>query len=151
MIEQIKKLIAGGENQHVEFKKAKKDFPNEYTGYEPIIEDESTFKFILKHDFFNQKSDSDQVTHQVSDQVNDQVSDQDDLKNNILEFCIEPKSLSEILSHCGYKSRIHFKNKILNPLIKNGDLSLTVPDKPTSKNQKYVAVKKRLKNDWHKL
>ena len=29
MIEQIKKLIAGGENQHVEFKKAKNDFPND--------------------------------------------------------------------------------------------------------------------------
>ena len=29
MIEQIKRLIAGGENQHVEFKKAKNDFPKD--------------------------------------------------------------------------------------------------------------------------
>jgi len=35
------------------------------------------------------------------------------------------------------KSRRYFREKILNPLIKGGLLKLTIPDKPTSPNQKY--------------
>lgn len=39
----------------------------------------------------------------------------------------------------GVTHRGHFKNKTLNPLIDNGVIKLTIPDKPTSKNQKYYS------------
>lgn len=108
----------------------------EYTGYEPIIEDENTFKFILKHNFYPQKTISDQVTDQVTDQVSDQVS----LKQAILEYCTVERSLVEIIQRFGYSSRVHFKNKILNPLIEKGLITPTQPDRPNSPTQKYYTV-----------
>lgn len=39
----------------------------------------------------------------------------------------------------GFKQRIDFKNKYINPLIEKGKLSLTIPDKSNSSNQKYVS------------
>jgi len=39
-----------------------------------------------------------------------------------------------------YKHRNYFKNTILDPLIEQGLLKLTIPEKPTSPNQKYYSV-----------
>ena len=57
---------------------------------------------------------------------------------NILEFCNEPRTRVEIQEFCGYKSSPHFREKILSPLLKGGQLILTIPDKPNSPKQKYV-------------
>ena len=49
-----------------------------------------------------------------------------------------PRSRREIQEFMGIKSRGFLREEILNPLIKGGLLELTVPDKPTSPNQKYT-------------
>ena len=59
------------------------------------------------------------------------------IEERIIEFCNEPRSLAEIMAYLGYKDRIKFKTKFINPLINNG-LSMTLPDKPKSRYQKYV-------------
>ena len=41
----------------------------------------------------------------------------------------------------GIASRDYFRAKILKPLLTSGKLRMTVPDKPNSKNQKYIANK----------
>lgn len=38
-----------------------------------------------------------------------------------------------------FKRKTNFRNKYINPLIEKGKLSLTIPDKPFSKNQQYIA------------
>ncbi len=48
-----------------------------------------------------------------------------------------PMSALEIMDELGIKSRETFRNTYLNPAIENGLVKLTIPDKPTSKNQKY--------------
>lgn len=58
----------------------------------------------------------------------------------ILEFCKMPHSKSEIMEYCGYKDRKNFVKKHLQPLLNSGQLQMTIPDKPKSKNQKYIAV-----------
>lgn len=133
----------------------------EYTGSNPIIEDGNLFKFILPINFFEKdKNKNDQVeiqdkgrtrgdlekiawqiTDQVSDVVTDQVSDVvNSLEKKIIRFCKRPKSLTEIINKLGYKSKIHFKEKILNSLIKRGLIKPTEL-KLTSSKQKYISVK----------
>ncbi|MDO4664097.1 MAG: AAA family ATPase, partial [Erysipelotrichaceae bacterium] len=58
----------------------------------------------------------------------------------ILEFCVEPRSKVEILEYCGYKNARKFTQNYLWPLLDEGKLKMTLPDKPTSRNQKYIAV-----------
>ena len=59
----------------------------------------------------------------------------------IVEFCNEPKTTNEIMLFLGLKHREHFRAKILKPLLENGLLQLTIPDKPKSPNQKHVRIK----------
>lgn len=74
-----------------------------------------------------------------------ELSEQD---YKILSYCITPKNRVKILSFIGLVNEYkNYKRHIL-PLINNGFLRLTLPDKPTSKNQKYATTelgKKRLK------
>ena len=58
----------------------------------------------------------------------------------ILAFCVEPLSKAEIAEHCGYKNTKNFTQKYLRPLLDSGMLKMTLPDKPKSKNQKYITV-----------
>lgn len=67
-------------------------------------------------------------------------SSQDQLKRKILEFCKEPKSISEITKEFGYPKNTKFREKFINPLLKNGLLKRTISDKPTSSKQKYISV-----------
>lgn len=59
--------------------------------------------------------------------------------NRILEFCKEPKSILEIMGKFGYKSNKTLKRNYIRPLIESGKLRMTIPDKPTSRNQKYIS------------
>lgn len=58
------------------------------------------------------------------------------LTGKILRFCSTPKSITEITAMLGLKDKKWVRRKYLRCLIGNG-LELTIPDKPTSQNQKY--------------
>lgn len=75
-----------------------------------------------------------QVETQVTTQVTTQVA--------ILAFCKEPRSKVEIMEHCGYKNIKNFTQLHLRPLMESGLLQMTIPDKPRSRNQKYMTVHK---------
>ena len=44
----------------------------------------------------------------------------------------------------GYKNRTRFRRDYIKPLVEKGLLNMTIPDKPTSKNQKYIATKQEI-------
>ena len=75
----------------------------------------------------------------VSDQVSDQVSPKD-ITQSILKFCVTEKNKQEICSFIGYKNLTYFTRKYLKPLILSGQLKMTIPDKPNSRNQKYITT-----------
>lgn len=62
------------------------------------------------------------------------------LEEKVLQFCYEPKGILEICEYLGYKDKRSVR-KIIDPLLKLGRLAMTVPDKPNSRNQKYISIK----------
>ena len=58
----------------------------------------------------------------------------------ILKFCSTPKTVLEIMDMLGYKEK-KTARKYVKPLVEQGRLVMTIPDKPNSSNQKYVTIK----------
>ena len=108
--------------------------------YKPEFSSTATdFRVILKNVNYHLSQ-----KNLVSDQDYDQVSDQDklqDILHAVLDFCMTEKSKQEICSFIGYRNLTYFTRKYLNPLLKNGQIKMTIPDKPNSRNQKYITVR----------
>lgn len=51
-----------------------------------------------------------------------------------------PMTANEIMEKLGIKSKETLRKNYLEPAIKEGFVSLTIPDKPTSKNQRYYKI-----------
>ena len=49
----------------------------------------------------------------------------------------KPMTANEIMNKLGIKSKETLRTVYLNPAIEEGAVALTIPDKPTSKNQMY--------------
>ena len=62
------------------------------------------------------------------------------VEEKILAFCVTAKSMLEIADHLGIKDRKTVR-KYLNPLIEQGRIARTIPDKPSSRLQKYVTIR----------
>lgn len=97
---------------------------------------------------------SERVTEQVGTKSGlswDQVESKSGLSrqeiHQITEFCVESKSLIEIMELFNWSNRTKFRNKYIAPLLETDLLEMTVPDKPNSRLQKYrlTIVGKRLK------
>ncbi|MDR3306115.1 MAG: putative DNA binding domain-containing protein [Endomicrobium sp.] len=113
-----------------------------YCGYNPIISDNDLFKFELKINFFSKLTPQDtmHVGMQVAPQDTMHVGMQDENRERrILFFCKTPKTRNEIQQYVKIKNRDYFRRHILNPLIVEGKLELTMPDKPKSRNQRYIS------------
>ncbi len=95
-----------------------------YFGYEPEIIEEDIFKMFFKV----KEDDTQQATQQADERV-----------KNLIHFCKEPRTRQEMQEFLKIKDREYFRTKILNPLIKTGEIKLTLPDKPKSPNQKYYS------------
>lgn len=87
-------------------------------------------KFEVRHGEFS-------VTFQNNIFEVEQEIDKSDMKKAILEFCATPRSRAEILDFTGM-SRYYTTSAILRPLIEQGLLLQTMPDKPKSPKQRYV-------------
>ena len=86
---------------------------------------------------------------QATDLVTDLATDLAvSVEEQVLAFCQQPKSRAEIQQHLGLKHPRHFRTTILNPLLDSGQLLRTIPDKPTSPNQKfYTAPSNRVEGE----
>ena len=63
----------------------------------------------------------------------------------ILKKCKEESSALELMNILGRTNRTKFKLAIIYPLIDQGFIELTIPDKPKSPNQKYRITNKFIK------
>ncbi len=83
------------------------------------------FKVIL----YNQQVSQKQIENRFLDEP----------LQKILEFCSVPRSRKEIAQYLGIETSTYVVKKYLRPLIDLGKISLTIPEAPKSKNQKYVS------------
>jgi len=71
--------------------------------------------------------------------VHSEQDSEQDVMNSIVEFCIKPKSSQEIIEKFKIPNRSFFKRHFLDKLLASGKLKMTIPKKPSSKNQKYYS------------
>lgn len=93
---------------------------NEFIEFMLIMIDEALDEIILSIE---------KESKNISDQV-----------NKLLEI-MEPEipySSNELMSRLGVKTKETLRSSYLNPAIENGLVRMTIPNKPNSKNQKYI-------------
>ncbi|MCQ6963687.1 AlbA family DNA-binding domain-containing protein [Methanolobus chelungpuianus] len=55
----------------------------------------------------------------------------------VLHACVEDSGILELMSVTERSNRTKFRNNVLIPLLSNGFIEMTIPEKPTSSKQKY--------------
>ena len=95
------------------------------------------FRVVLKNVNYNLVT-GDQDSDQDSDQVNDQVFSVEAKRDLLIDFCENPRTREEMMEYVTVVSKRYFRENYIRPLLDAGKLKMTIPDKPNSKNQKYV-------------
>ena len=75
----------------------------------------------------------------VSEGAGEGVSEGASLFERVVAFCNEPRTMKEIQVFCGFASERYVRQHIIQPLVGQERLYRTIPDKPTSPNQKYYS------------
>lgn len=89
------------------------------------------------------EQDTEQVTEQDTPQDTPQVTPQDTVQvGELLKSFTGVHTREELQKMLGLSDRENFRKAYLQPAIQAGFLALTIPDKPTSRNQKYYLTEK---------
>ncbi len=98
----------------------------------PVFESKrGTFKVILYNKTHSQTAANQKFSKETAETK---------IEDKILSFCSTPKSREEISEHLNLGSPYYIVTRYLRPMIENGVLQMTIPEKPKSKFQKYYAV-----------
>ena len=114
----VLELLGETENRYSGIPTIRNEFANANLPSPIFSVERGEFKVVMKNSFGN---------------------DNESLMENILNFCSVPRSREELISFIG-KSRNFVMSQIIHPLVNEGKLRLTLPDKPKSSLQKYVKV-----------
>jgi len=68
----------------------------------------------------------------------------EDVKKDILEFCLQPRSKEEILSFIQLELKPYNYKKYISRLFQDRYLQHTIPQNPRSSLQQYITTKKGL-------
>lgn len=63
----------------------------------------------------------------------------------LIDFCKEKRSLQEAMEHMGWRDKTKFRKRFIIPLLEKGLMRQTIPEKPTSPNQRYQATARGIK------
>lgn len=110
------------------------------------VYDKSIFEFLpnfLRINFYFDKEVLEYLGQTEQDKPNkmteqDKSNKKEDKLELILEFCKTSKSVKEIMEYIGLKHRPTFIYNYLNPLLEQEKIQMTIPEKPKSRNQKYI-------------
>lgn len=74
-------------------------------------------------------------------EVSTEVKLKPSMLEQLLAFCETPRSRQEMQEFCGIKTEKYFREHVIQPMLEEGMLARTIPDKPKSSKQKYYTVK----------
>ncbi|MCD8023163.1 MAG: putative DNA binding domain-containing protein [Lachnospiraceae bacterium] len=97
-----------------------------------------TLSFIKKVVAKSNNENENMVSDHDSDHVSDHVHSYEDQKQRLQDFCAVPRTRQEMQDFLGIASRGYFSRRFIVPMVNEGKLKLTIPDKPKSRNQKYI-------------
>lgn len=115
-----------------------------YSGAEPEFREGDIFRTIipLKEAATATVGPTDHFSTQVSTQVQPRPAAEVKLSADklaaLIDFCSTPKSRKEMQAFCDIKTAEYFRKQIIKPMLENEMICYTIPDKPNSRNQKYV-------------
>jgi ATP-dependent DNA helicase RecG len=110
-----------------------------YSGGEPELIEGDIFKTIIPLTAeLTGKADLHGDLRTPTTQDGMQVDTQDERIMSLANFCSIPRARGEMQQHYGVATREYFRKTILRPLLNDGKLRMTIPDKPNSRNQKYI-------------
>ena len=98
------------------------------------------FKSLSDIDTYLRLSESQRWSQRWSQVKPQLISYIDETLLRVISFCIEPKTREEIFTHISLFNNSKNYNKYIKPIIELGWINLTLPEKPTSKNQKYTTA-----------
>ena len=85
------------------------------------------------------ETDSAESTPQVDKKKSKSTPQVIETERNIILFCTgTPRSVIEIMDFLDLSDKKSFRSRYLVPLLGKGILKMTIPDKPTSRNQRYI-------------
>lgn len=111
---------------------------NRYSGI-PTIRREMKLAGLPEPEFVNKRNEFVVILYNGHDMKLEieQGSFKNDDTKNILEFCKVPRTRKEIADYLGIETIFYVTKNYIQPLVESGQLKLTIPDKPKSRNQKY--------------
>ena len=80
-----------------------------------------------------------ELLHDELHPVQNEQDDEQDIVEAIIAFCAEPKSAKEIVEKFAFPNRLYLKRHFLDEMLMKRKLKMTLPDKPSSRNQKYYS------------
>ena len=78
---------------------------------------------------------------EVSTEVDTEVKLKPEMLMQLLLFCETPRTRQEMQDFCGIKTEKYFREKVIRPMLAEKMIARTIPDKPNSRNQKYITIK----------
>ena len=79
------------------------------------------------------------LRNDVQHPVQNEQDVEQDIKSAIIKYCKEPRTIKEIIEYFSFANRLYLKRHYLDAMLTDGQLKMTIPDKATSKNQKYYS------------
>lgn len=114
---------------------------NRYSGI-PTIRREMKEAGLPEPVFMNQRNEFIVILYNSQhSEPEDKMKIQKESAKDLLEFCKEPRTRQEIADYLGIGTVFYAMKNYVQPLVDKKKLDLTIPDKPKSRNQKFVTKK----------
>lgn len=111
---------------------------NRYSGI-PTIMRELQNHGLIEPKFIDQRGHFMTIFYK-SVEIAGQTKDTTKAAVDLVEYCKEPRTRAEIAGFLQLESQAYAITKYVTPLVNEGKIKLTIPDRPRSRNQKYYSL-----------